>query len=219
MCYLPCEIIDSQTTVTAAVIWLHGLGASGHDFVPIVPRLRVAQDLGIRFVFPHAPEQAVTINQGLVMPAWYDILSLEMEREIDTAQIQASAQAVQQLIQRERDNGISSSRILLAGFSQGGAVAFEAGLTYDEPLAGIMSLSSYFATYKTLQPHPANQHIPIRVDQGSDDTIVTPLLAQRTMEHLQALGYQADFNIYPMAHEVHPQQIDDMSNWMQARLI
>lgn len=218
MTLLACEVVETQQNIDAAIIWLHGLGASGHDFVPIIPRLAISQTLGIRFVFPHAPEIPITINNGMVMPGWYDIYSLDMDREIDTPQIMASAAAVHDLIQHEIDKGISSERIILAGFSQGGAVVLEAGLSYDKPLAGIMSLSSYFATYSTLKAHPANRDIAIRVDQGTEDNIVLPIMAERSIEKLTELGYQPSYQTYPMGHEVHPQQIDDISDWIVNRL-
>ena len=215
MDYLPCEMVETSEDIRAAVIWLHGLGANGHDFIPIVPRLNIPSDFGIRFIFPHAPSIPVTINNGTVMPAWYDIYAMDMEREIDTPQIKASAQAIRALIEREIAHGIPSNKIVLAGFSQGGAVIFEAGLTFDRPLGGLMSLSSYFATYKTIEPHKANQTIPIHIYQGSHDEIVTEPLAKFAESELKKRGYTPEYKSYPMGHEVHYQEIEDISHWLQ----
>ncbi|HEB29000.1 MAG TPA: carboxylesterase [Porticoccus sp.] len=215
MDYLPCEIIETHATVDAAVIWLHGLGASGHDFVPIIPELNLPPGMAIRFVFPHAPSIPVTINGGMVMPAWYDILAMEMEREIDTEQIMASSRAVIDLVEREIARGIPSDRIVLAGFSQGGAVTYQAALSYDKPLAGLMALSTYFATHKTLIPNKANQDIPIHLFHGQQDQMVPELMAQHAREALEKLGHKPGYKTYPMGHEIHPQEIKDISEWLQ----
>jgi phospholipase/carboxylesterase len=215
MTYLPCEMVETRPDVNAAVIWLHGLGANGNDFVPLIPRLKLPDSLGIRFIFPHAPAIPITINGGAVMPGWYDIYAMNMEREIDTPQIMASSEAIKALIEREISQGIASDRIVLAGFSQGGAVIFEAGLSFDKPLAGLMSLSSYFATYKTIQPHLANESVPIHIFHGDHDDIVTPPMAQHAIEQLKKLGRTPEYKSYPMAHEVHHQEIDDISDWLQ----
>ncbi|MFA7555013.1 MAG: alpha/beta fold hydrolase [Spongiibacteraceae bacterium] len=215
MDYLPCEIVETSTTIDAAVIWLHGLGASGHDFVPIIPELQLPDDLGIRFVFPHAPSIPVTINGGMVMPAWYDILAMDMERKIDTEQILASASAVIDLVEREIAAGISSERIILAGFSQGGAVVYQAALSYDKPLAGLLALSTYFATHKTLAPAVANQNIPIQLFHGTMDPVVPEVMAQQALQALTALGHKPDYKTYPMQHEVCLQEIHDISAWLQ----
>jgi phospholipase/carboxylesterase len=215
MIYLPCEMVETRPNVNAAVIWLHGLGANGHDFLPIIPRLNLPESLGIRFIFPHAPAIPITINGGAVMPGWYDIYAMEMEREIDTPQILASSEAIKALIEREIAQGIPSERIVLTGFSQGGAVVFEAGLSFNKPLAGLMSLSSYFATYKTIQPHVANETVPIHIFHGDNDDIVTPPMAQHAIEKLKKLGRTPEYTSYPMAHEIHPQEINDISAWLQ----
>jgi phospholipase/carboxylesterase len=215
MNYLPCEMVETSEDIRAAVIWLHGLGANGHDFVPIVPRLNIPSEIGIRFIFPHAPSIPVTINNGTVMPAWYDIYAMDMEREIDTPQIKASAQAIRALIEREIAHGIPSNKVVLAGFSQGGAVILEAGLTFGKPLAGLMSLSSYFATYKTIEPHKANLTIPIQIYQGSHDEIVTEPLAKMAESELKKRGYTPEYKSYPMGHEIHYQEIEDISHWLQ----
>ena len=154
---LPGVEIDPASPANAAVIWLHGLGANGHDFEPVVPELHLPESLPVRFIFPHAPQIPVTINSGYIMPAWYDILEMELDRKVDLAQLQQSALQIQQLIDREIERGIDSRRIVIAGFSQGGAVGFEAALSYPKPLAGLLALSTYFATADSIDIHPANR--------------------------------------------------------------
>ncbi len=215
MQYLPYEKIETNNEVDAAVIWLHGLGASGHDFMPIVPRLNLPSDMAIRFIFPHAPSIPITINNGMVMPGWYDIYAMDMGREIDLKQIMVSSKAISDLIDQQCEQGIASQRIIIAGFSQGGAVAIQAALTYPKPLAGLMSLSSYFATEKTIQPSKENSNIPICIYHGIDDSIVPVYLAEHTQTRLRELGYNPEYKTYPMAHEVYPQQINDMSQFIQ----
>lgn len=214
MTYLDCETIETNENVDASVIWLHGLGANGYDFIPIIPRLNLPEELGVRFIFPHAPYMPVTLNGGMTMSAWYDIHSLEKDSKVDLEGIQSSTHAIVNLIEREISQGIDNKRIILAGFSQGGAVVLEAGLTYDKPLAGLMSLSSYFPTHETIEP-TADQDLAIAIYHGSDDAIVTQQLAEHTIEKLQSFGYQPEFHNYPMAHEVHPQEIDDISAFIQ----
>lgn len=215
MTYLPCEILETKPEVNSAVIWLHGLGASGHDFVPIVPELNLPASMATRFIFPHAPSIPVTINNCMVMPAWYDILANGLEREIDTEQILASAAEIVRLIEREIARGIPSERIVIAGFSQGGAVAYQAALSYDKPLAGLMTLSSYFATCKTLIPNSANRQLPVHLFHGIHDPMVPEAMARHALAALQQLGYQPAYKTYPMAHEVHPSEIQDISRWLQ----
>jgi phospholipase/carboxylesterase len=218
MPYLPCEIIETQANADAAVIWLHGLGASGHDFVPIIPELHLPANMAVRFIFPHAPIIPVTINGGMEMPAWYDILSMEMGRKIDTRQIMSSAKAVIDLVEREIARGIPSTRIVLAGFSQGGAVVYEAALGYHQPLAGLLAMSTYFASHETLQPAEANQQIAIKMYHGSNDPVVPELMAQQALTALQQLGHKPVYKTYPMEHEVHPQQIVDIAHDLQQLL-
>ncbi|NRB39040.1 MAG: dienelactone hydrolase family protein [Pseudomonadales bacterium] len=219
MAYLPCEIIETQTgpeaKIDAAVIWLHGLGATGHDFVPIVPELKLPAQMGVRFVFPHAPSIPVTINGGMSMPAWYDILAMDIERKIDDQQIMASSDAIKALIEREISHGIKSERIVLAGFSQGGAVVYQTALSYNKPLAGLMAMSTYFATFKTLVPSAANKNLPIHVFHGTQDQMVPEAMGKKAMEVLELLGHKPSYKNYPMGHEVHPQEIKDISSWLQ----
>ena len=215
MAYLPCEVIETHSNVTAAVIWLHGLGANGHDFVPIVPELKLPEGLGVRFIFPHAPSIPITINGGMTMPAWYDILAMDIEREIDTTQIMASSDAIKALIAREIANGIPSERIVLAGFSQGGAVCYQAALSFNKPLAGMMCLSTYFATHKTLVADPANKTLPIHLFHGTQDAMVPEQMSSMALEALALLGHKPDYKCYPMGHEVCREEIADISNWLQ----
>ena len=218
MDYLPCVEIEPNSPAQSAVIWLHGLGASGDDFAPIVPHLQLADSLATRFVFPHAPSIPVTINGGMVMPAWYDILSMDIDRKIDETQIAQSAQRALDLVKREMERGIDSSRIVLAGFSQGGAVAYEAALSFDQPLAGLMTLSTYFATHETVDVNPANKDLNIFVSHGTQDPVVPELLGQRAVSLLQEKGFDPIYKTYPMQHEVCLPQIQDIGRWLNERL-
>ncbi|MCK5881760.1 MAG: dienelactone hydrolase family protein [Sinobacterium sp.] len=218
MQYLACETVETNNNPTAAVIWLHGLGASGHDFVPIVPELQLPQDLGIRFIFPHAPQIPVTINGGMKMPAWYDILEMSIERKIDQAQIMQSAASVIALVEREIERGIDSSRIILAGFSQGGAVCYEAALSYGKPLAALMTMSTYFATSKTIQYNPSNANLPIHIFHGAQDQMVFEAMGQHAKAVLIENNYSPSYKTYPMQHEVCLEEIKDISAFIQSTL-
>lgn len=218
--YLPAvEMLSSPDVAPdAAVIWLHGLGADGHDFAGIVPELRLPTSLSVRFVFPHAPSIPVTINNGYVMPAWYDILAMDIDRKVDTVQLTRSAEAVHALIEREVARGIDSRRIVLAGFSQGGAVILQAALTCNRPLAGAMSLSSYFATEATIEPDPVNASLPVLVCHGRYDPVVNESLGIRAEAALRQLGHPTEYHPYPMEHSVCLEEVRDISAWLQARL-
>lgn len=215
MSRISCVEIEPTLPATATVIWLHGLGASGHDFEPIVPELNLPDSLPIRFLFPHAPQQPVTINGGMVMPSWYDIYSMDIDRKIDHKQLRLAADSIVTLIDSEIERGIDSQRIIIAGFSQGGAVAYETALSYDKPLAGLMALSTYFATHKTVVVSSANAQIPIKVDHGLSDPVVPEMLGQQAIAHLKAKGYQPTYHTYPMQHEVTWSQIAEISRWLQ----
>lgn len=215
---LSCIEIETGKPVDAAVIWLHGLGASGHDFEPIVPELKLPADMAVRFVFPHAPSIPITINGGMVMPAWYDILSMEFGRKIDEQQILQSVAAVNRLIDREIERGIDSRRVIVAGFSQGGAVALHVALTYPKPLAGLMGMSTYFPTHDTITRHPANKDLLIHLFHGIQDPMVPQALGKHALEVLKSWGYQPLYKTYPMEHAVCPDEIADISQWLQQRL-
>ncbi len=204
--------IDTQPNPTAAVIWLHGLGASGHDFEPIVPELRLP--MGVRFIFPHAPNMKVTVNGGMVMPAWYDIISIEIERRIDTAQIMQSASAVGELIEQEIARGIASERIIIAGFSQGGAVAYQTALAYPKPLAGIIALSTYYATQDSIEVNTLNATLPVFIGHGSMDEIVPEVLGQRAKQALET-RHPLTSQTYPIPHSVCMEEVTDISQWIQ----
>ena len=200
--------------VKASVIWLHGLGADGNDFAPIVPQLNLSLDFGVRFIFPHAPAIPVTINSGYVMPAWYDIKQVDVDRHVDNEQLQESASRIHDLIDREIERGIQSTRIIVAGFSQGGAVSFEAALSYEQPLAGIMALSTYFATEGTIKINAIQQSIPILICHGEHDPVVSESLGKRSRASLEKLGFDPEYHSYPIEHSVCPQEIEDVGNWI-----
>lgn len=215
---LKCEIIEPKGTADAAVIWLHGLGANGHDFVPVVPQLGLPADHTVRFVFPHAPEIPVTINGGMVMPAWYDILAMSIDREIDIDQIKSSAAAVRDLIQRELDAGIPSERIVLAGFSQGGAVVYHTALSYPQQLAGLMTMSTYFPAPEEVQTSAENKALPIHIFHGTQDPVVPESLGHTAQQVLQGMGFKPQYRCYPMQHQVCAEEIVDLGDSLKSWL-
>ena len=215
MNYLPNIEVETSSTPNASVIWLHGLGADGHDFEPIVPELRLPENADIRFIFPHAPSIPVTINGGYVMPAWYDILEMSIDRKVDDKQLLKSANSINQLIDREIKRGIASDRIIIAGFSQGGAVAIQCALTYPEPLAGLLAMSTYFATQSIIKPNDVNKNIPIEIHHGTMDPVVPVQLGQSCHAALTAKGYSPEFKTFPMEHSVCQPQIEIISGWLQ----
>lgn len=219
MNYLPHIEITIHTSATkqanASVIWLHGLGASGHDFEPVVPHLNLPSDLAVRFIFPHAPQMPVTINNGYVMPAWYDILEAGLGRKVDTKQIEQSAARIIDLVEREIERGVPSKRIVLAGFSQGGAVAYEAALSYSKLLAGLLTLSTYFATHESIELHPNNKDIPILVCHGTLDPMVREQMGKDAVATLREMGYQPKYKTYPMEHQVNMDEIQDIGRWLE----
>ncbi len=204
----------------AAVIWLHGLGADGHDFVPLVPELKLAPGAAIRFVFPHAQVRPVTINNGYSMRAWYDISSLTAAGRDDETGIRESAQRILAYIARERIAGIAANRIVLAGFSQGGAMALYTGLRHDEPLGGILALSTYLPLKSQLpaEAHAANRRVPILMCHGTRDPVVTHELGSASRDVLTAQGYGVDWREYPMEHSLCPAELVDLTAWLKARL-
>jgi phospholipase/carboxylesterase len=218
--YLPAIEVQTSAQPEFAVIWLHGLGADGSDFEPIVPELGLPDDLGVRFVFPHAPMQAVTCNNGYVMRAWYDILDIDgIERQVDEAGILASTEAIRRLIARENQRGIASERIVLAGFSQGGALAYSAGLTHPQKLAGIVALSAYLPAPGLLLPEQlaANRQTPIFAGHGSEDDVVPQQLGINARDRLLEQGYALSWHSYPMPHSVCLEEIADIGRWLAAR--
>lgn len=211
MSLLPHITVETGPKPSASIIWLHGLGANGHDFESIVPHLNLPDSLPIRFIFPHAPEIPVTINGGYIMPAWYDILEMDVERKIDEHQIQQSSDAICALIEQEISRGIPSNRIILAGFSQGGAVAYHCGLSYDKPLAGILAMSTYFATWRTLKIHPANTTIPLHLFHGTQDEVVLESMGINARNVLIEKGFSPEFSSYSMGHEVCLEEVHDIA--------
>ncbi|PMN72427.1 alpha/beta hydrolase [Enterovibrio norvegicus] len=215
---LKCVEVEPQIAATAAVIWLHGLGSNGHDFEAILPELRLPADAPVRFIFPHSPSIPVTVNGGMVMPAWYDILEMGAGRKLNTAQLLDSAAQVSALIEREIARGISSERIILAGFSQGGAVAYQAALSFPQTLAGLLTLSTYFPTSDSIEYADANRTIPIEIMHGSHDPVVLPAMGEDARDDLIAAGFKPNWSTYPMEHQVCMPQIKDIAAWLSARL-
>lgn len=201
---------------TAAVIWLHGLGADGNDFAPIVPELDLAGCGPVRFVFPHAPTMPVTINNGYVMRAWYDIIGVDLGRREDEAGLRKSQALVEALIAEEKARGIPASRIVLAGFSQGCAMTLQTGLRHPEKLAGLLCLSGYLPIYTSVEAerHSANHETPIFLAHGRADPVIPLRLAEMSRDHLLALGHPVEWHEYPMPHSVCPEEIDDISRWL-----
>lgn len=214
----PIVIDPPHARPNAAAIVIHGLGASGHDLAPLVAALELPAALKVRFVLPHAPRLPVTVNGGTVMPAWYDILEMNLGRRVDEAQLRASAAHVYSLVEAQCEAGIDSRRIVIAGFSQGGAVAYEAALSCPRPLAGLVALSTYFATAASIHPSAANRALPIEVHHGRHDPVVPEALGRAGAEAARALGHAVDYRTYPMGHEICPAQIADLSAWLGARL-
>jgi len=217
---LDCVEIEPSSPARSAVIWLHGLGADGHDFEPIVPNLGVDPAHSVRFVFPHAQRRPVTINGGFVMPAWYDIRQMSLSRDVDEQGVYESARQVEALIAREKERGIAADRIVIAGFSQGGAMALHVGLRHAERLAGIVALSTYMVCDEELETElsEANRDVPIFQAHGSRDPMVRPEAGQLAHDRLTALEYTVTFKAYPMGHEVHPQEIVDVGQALNAML-
>jgi phospholipase/carboxylesterase len=216
------EALETQTSPspTAAVVWMHGLGADGYDFVDIPPMLRLPESLAVRFVFPHAPMQPVTINDGMVMRSWYDIRPDGGGRREDEAGLRQSQRYVEALIAREKARGVPPARVVLAGFSQGGAMALQTGLRYPERLAGIMALSCYLplADLVAAEASAANRDVPIFLAHGTHDPLIPLARARRSYENLTGLGYRVEWHDYPMPHSVCDAEIQDIGAWL-ARIL
>lgn len=220
----PVELLETLEQETGpspqwAVIWLHGLGADGHDFAPIVPELVREGWPAIRFVFPHAPVRAVTINNGAPMRAWYDIVGMDFPTRADSSGVAQSITQTAALIEREHARGIPAERVLLAGFSQGGAVALAAGLRRKTPLAGVIALSTYLPDAEAAKAEKTEAALaqPVFMAHGSGDPVIPLVHAQRSMELLQAFGVPVQWHRYPMAHQVCAEEIRDLGNWMEER--
>ncbi len=206
--------IETGKNPTASVIWLHGLGADGNDFAPIVPELRLPK-AAIRFVFPHAPVRPVTINGGMRMRAWYDITDGANRRE-DERGVRASQVLIEVLVGREKERGTKAGRLVLAGFSQGGAIALHAGLRHPGRIAGIMALSAYVPVGEKLSAErsTANRDVPIFMGHGSDDPIIPLVRAEQSRNLLKSLGYPAEWHKYAMPHSVCPEELADIGTWL-----
>lgn len=217
---LPAVELETRAKPSHSVIWLHGLGADGHDFAPIIPEL-VARDWpALRFVFPHAPVRPVTINGGAPMRAWYDIKGADIASRQDEAGVRESITQLNALIARESDRGVPASRVILAGFSQGGAIVLAGGVRHPKRLAGIVALSTYLPIHETTaaERSAANADLPIFMGHGSLDPVVPQTLGTRSRDLLRGLGHEIDWHSYPMAHTVSAQEIADLRQWMGARL-
>lgn len=214
---IPHITVEPDTTAEYAVIWLHGLGASGHDFEPIVPELKLPAELAVRFIFPHAPQRPVTINNGMVMPAWYDITGLDFDKRADLESFATSGELVEAFIASQLQLGIPANKIILAGFSQGGALALHTGLRYPQRLGGVMALSTYLATGDSLaeEAAPANRDIPVLYAHGLSDPMIPIAQAIRSRDRLKELGYQVEWYQYMMDHSVCLEEIGDISRWLQ----
>jgi phospholipase/carboxylesterase len=217
---LPSVEVTTGDPVQASVIWLHGLGADGHDFEPIVPLLRLDSAPGVRFVFPHAPSRPVTINAGMVMPAWYDIRVLALRRDVDAKGVAESSSAIESLLERERERGVPSERIVLAGFSQGGALALHVALRHASRLAGVVALSCYLVLEETLASEcsAVNAGLPIFQGHGTDDPMVPLQAGEQARDTLLEAGYPVDWRTYPMGHQVLPQEIADVGQAIRRML-
>lgn len=209
--------IETGPNPTASVIWLHGLGASGDDFVPIVRELDLAGLQDIRFVFPHAPTMPVTINNGYVMRAWYDIIGADLSRREDEKGLRASQSMVEQLIAQEKARGIPAERIVLAGFSQGCAMTIQTGLRHPEKLAGLLCLSGYVPLHTTIaeERHPSNQSTPVFMAHGRGDQVIPILRAEQSRDLMRSLGYEVEWHEYMMPHSVCQEEVDDISAWFR----
>ena len=217
---LDTHVIETGPSPGTSLIVLHGLGADGHDFVPICDELELGALGAVRFVFPHAPERPVTINGGYVMRAWYDILGTELMRREDEAGLRASQAAIAALVDRERQRGVAAQRIVLMGFSQGCAMALMTALRYPERLAGAVGLSGYLPLAGTTAAEraPANAQLPIFMAHGTQDGVVPPARGTASRDALRALGHEVQWCDYPMAHSVCMEEIRDLNAWLLRQL-
>jgi len=212
--------IETGKSPAASVIWLHGLGADGNDFVPIVSELDLEGAPAVRFVFPHAPVRPVTINNGMMMRAWYDVLLGDLEgksRRADERGVRESQALVGALIEREAGRGVATENVVVAGFSQGGAVTLQTGLRYPKKLAGLMALSTYLPLAESLpqEAAPANRHTPIFMAHGVQDGVIPLVMGAGSMTLLTGMGHPVEWHQYPMQHSVCPQEIEDIGAWLR----
>ena len=211
--------LNTGAAPKGTIIWMHGLGADCWDFVSLVKELALPEDLPLRFIFPQAPSRPITINNGQVMPGWYDISMAELQRKPDEAGVRQSQASIDQLIAREIERGIRADKIILAGFSQGGAIALQTGLRYREALGGIMALSTYLTLDDSLRAEAtiANANIPILMAHGTQDPVIPLSLAESSRAKMAARGYKIEWHEYPMPHSVCMEEVDDIGVWIQAR--
>ena len=216
MPYLPHVELVTGADPAGTVIWMHGLGADGWDFVPIVRELPLPDDMAVRFIFPHAPIRAVTLNNGMPMPAWYDIAMSDVARLPDEGGIRESQKSIEAFIEREAGRGIASNRIVIAGFSQGGAIALQTGLRHAKPLAGIVALSTYLTLESSLDAEAAgaNKSIPILMAHGTQDEMIPLRLADASRQALQGRGYSVEWQTYPMPHSVCGPEVEAIAEFL-----
>jgi len=214
------EYIELQTGIDPkwSVIWLHGLGADGHDFEPVAPQLGFNDQLAVRFIFPHAPIRPITINGGMEMRGWYDIIGMHFDRQEDRAGLEESMRIVEGLIEQEIARGVASENIFLAGFSQGGAIALFTALRLEFKLAGVIALSTYLpdAASSENERHIANANTPIFMAHGTRDPVIPVILAEQSYQSLKKMAYQVEWKTYPMEHSVSADEIQDISRFMHA---
>ncbi|BCN94132.1 phospholipase/carboxylesterase [Thiomicrorhabdus immobilis] len=215
----PSIVVEPAVKANAAVIWLHGLGADGHDFENILPQLGLPNDHAIRFVFPHAPVQPVTVNGGMMMRSWYDILSMDIADRVDINGVEQSANVVNDLIAEQISQGIPAQKIVLAGFSQGGLVVLHAGLNCDENLAGILALSTYYPEPCFNESSLRNHALPIFMAHGRYDQVIPLSVAEDSKAFLESKDFSVDWHSYPMEHSVCMQEVEQISAWLQTRLL
>jgi phospholipase/carboxylesterase len=219
---LDCIEVNPSVKPAATIIWLHGLGADGHDFEPIVPELRLPDSLPVRFVFPHAPERAVAINAGMVMRAWFDIFDLNLDADsVDKEQFLESAAMLEALIESELRSGLASDRIVLAGFSQGGAMVLHTGLHFQKRLAGILAMSMHLPTLgdRSAALSPVNREVPIMMAHGQMDPVIPLAKAIETRQELSRLGYAVSWHEYPIQHSVCAEEVADIRAWLMGILM
>ena len=207
------EVVSGENPV-GSVVWLHGLGADGHDFEPIVPELRLPADLPLRFVFPHAPMRPVTINGGMVMRAWYDIVTLDAEGRADAEGVRESTAILEALVAREMERGIPADKIVVAGFSMGGAIAINTALNTAHGLAGLMALSTYLPLPNEVDATSGSRDLPVFMAHGSFDPMLPMQWGQLSAKKLEETGFSVEWHEYPMAHAVCPQEIADIREWL-----